>query len=238
MSPGSETASSGGASGPPRARVRTVADQVASSLREMILLGDLTPGSHVTHDRLATELGVSTMPVREAMLRLSHEGLLESSRGRSYRVPRTRKQDILDIYWLQATLAGELTARACTQLDDASLRNLRRLHTAWTDALGTGSPAELERINFELHRIINTAADAPKLLTAMKATLRLIPTRFYAQHPEWADSATRSHEAIIEALAERDAGAARQQAEEHVRSAGDLLIQYFDEKGFWNVPAT
>lgn len=234
MRPGNEATSRTGG----RAQVRTVADQVAASLREMVLLGDLPPGSNVTHDRLATELGVSTMPVREAMLRLSHEGLLESRRGRSYRVATTRRQDILDIYWLQATLAGELTARACARIDDAGIERLRQLHAAWLEAFAADNSAELESINFELHRVINTAADAPKLLAAMKATLRHIPTGFYAYHPQWADAATRSHEAIIDAIALRDADAARAEAEEHVRSAGELLIQYFDEKNSWQVPAT
>lgn len=231
MSPANEATSRG------RAQVRTVADQVATSLREMILFGDLAPGANVTHDRLATELGVSTMPVREAMLRLSHEGLLESRRGRSYRVAKTRRQDILDSYWLQATLAGELTARACVHIEDDDIDRLRQLHTAWLDASAAGNSAQLESINFELHRVINTAADAPRLLAAMKATLRHIPTGFYVHHPEWADTATRSHDAIIDAIGRRDAEAARAEAEEHVRSAGELLIQYFDEKSSWNVPS-
>ena len=63
-----------------------MAEQVADLVRNMILVGDLRPGQRVTHDELAARLNVSTMPVREALLRLSYEGLIVGKANRSFHV--------------------------------------------------------------------------------------------------------------------------------------------------------
>ncbi|TCP43422.1 DNA-binding GntR family transcriptional regulator [Tamaricihabitans halophyticus] len=214
-----------------------MADQVVASLREMILLGEIAPGEQVRHEQLAEELGVSTMPVREALLRLSHEGLIETRRGRSYRVATTTREDIADIYWLQSNLAGELTARACRRVGAPELERLDQLQVEWRTAVADGDVNRLETINFEFHRLINMAAGAPKLVDMMRTTLRMIPRSFYSRHPEWTDLATPRHDAIVAALRAGDETAARREAEEHVREAGELMIQYFDERGYWRAPA-
>src|SRR4051794_30349776 len=98
--------------GRPR-RWKKLTDEATSDLRRMILVGELRPGQRATQDELATLLDVSTMPVREALLRLVNEGFIETSPNRYYRVAPITKDDINDIYWMHSMLAGELTARAC-----------------------------------------------------------------------------------------------------------------------------
>lgn len=214
-----------------------MADQVVGSLREMILLGELAPGDQLTHEQLAQELGVSTMPVREALLRLSAEGLIETRRGRSYRIATTTRDDIVDIYWLQATIAGELTARACRRMPATDLDRLDGLQEEWRAAVADNDLDRLETINFDFHRVINLAAGAPKLVDMMRTTLRMIPRSFYSQHPEWVELATPRHQAIVDALHARDEHAANHEAAEHVREAGELMIHYFDERGYWRSPS-
>ncbi|MFC4948877.1 GntR family transcriptional regulator [Pseudonocardia sp. GCM10023141] len=215
-----------------------MSDQVTDTVRRMILMGDLHPGDQITQDALAGELGVSTMPIREALLQLSHEGLITGGRGRSFRVARTTRRDIADVYWLHATLAGELTARACEQLDDEQLALLAEVHSEWKEAVRTHDVAGLETTNFEFHRIINQAAGAPTMLRLMRNTLRRIPERFYMMLPDWADTSTTSHEAILQALQARDPERARTEAANHVQESGKMLIEFFDEKGFWTAPET
>lgn len=219
-----------------RPRVRSMSDQVTDTVRHMILMGELRPGDQVTQDQLAGELGVSTMPVREALLQLSHEGFIDGGRGRSFRVARTTRGDIKDVYWMHATLAGELTARACEQLEEPDLRRLAEIHRQWQDAVRAGDGRRLESTNFEFHRLINHAADSPKLLRLMRNTVRMIPEDFYIMVASWAEAATASHGLILEALEARDAQAARAEAMRHVQQSGDLLIEFFDENGYWTAP--
>jgi DNA-binding GntR family transcriptional regulator len=219
-----------------RPRVRTVSDQVTDTIRRMILMGELHPGDQVTQDHLASELGVSTMPVREALLQLSHEGFIEGERGRSFRVARTTREDITDIYWMHSTLAGELAARAATRLDHAGLKTLADINAQWQHAAESHDEARMEEANFAFHRIINKAADAPKLLRVMEDTLRMIPEGFYAMLPNYGEAATTHHAAILRALKVRNQEEARREASRHVQESGAMLIEFFDEKGFWTTP--
>jgi DNA-binding GntR family transcriptional regulator len=216
--------------------VRSISDQVTDTVRRMILMGELHPGDQVTQDQLAGELGVSTMPVREALLQLSHEGFIVGGRGRSFRVARTTREDIADIYWMHATLSGELTARAAERLDEASLLELTEINNQWAVAAETHDEAGLETTNFEFHRLINQAADAPKLLRVMRNTLRMIPEHFYAVLPAYADASTTHHNAILRALKARNPEKARKEASRHVEESGAMLIEFFDEKGYWTTP--
>jgi len=219
-----------------RPRVRTVSDQVTDTVRRMILMGELHPGDPVAQDYLAGELGVSTMPVREALLQLSHEGFISGGRGRSFRVARTTREDVADVYWMHAILAGELTARAAARLDEAGLARLAEVHDEWQKAAENHDEAGLEATNFEFHRVVNQAADAPKLLRVMRNTLRMIPEHFYAMIPDYAVAATERHGAILRALESHDAERARAEASKHVEESGALLIEFFDEKGYWTTP--
>jgi DNA-binding GntR family transcriptional regulator len=202
----------------------------------MILMGDLRPGEHVTQDYLAKELGVSTMPVREALLQLSHEGFIISGRGRAFRVARTTRQDIADVYWMHSTLAGELKARACDHMDAETLEQLDAIHAAWVASVREREPAAMQETNFEFHHVINHVASSPKLLLLMRNTLRMIPERFYSMLPEWPSSSTDYHQEILDALHAGDRQRAAAAASEHVQEAGRMLIQFFDEKGFWTAP--
>lgn len=222
----------------PRARVRSVSEQVTDTIRLMVLMGKLPAGTTVTQDFLAKELGVSTMPVREALLQLSHEGFIISGRGRSFRVAHTTRRDIADVFWVHATLAGELTARACARIDKQTIGALEAIHEKWLAAVQSHNSTELTETNFEFHRLINHAAASPKLLLLMRNTLRMIPSGFYSMLPEWSESSTNYHRGILDALRDGDAERARQQAYDHVLEAGKMLISFFNEKGYWTHPET
>jgi DNA-binding GntR family transcriptional regulator len=215
-----------------------MAEQVTDLVRNMILVGELRPGQRVTHDDLAARLNVSTMPVREALLRLSYEGLIVGRANRSFHVAEATRDDVADIYWMHGVLAGEITARAAKRADDDLVTALREIQQAWGDAdASAGGHAErLDDLNGQFHRHINRAAASPKLLVMLRNTLRLIPEHFYALLPAWSTASLRSHQEIIDAIAARDGDAARAAAERHVHEAGELLIEHFDDLGFWNLP--
>ncbi len=219
-------------------RRRTLAVEVADVLREMILVGELAPGQRTTQDELAQRLDVSTMPVREALLRLASEGFVEAAPNRSFAVARTSRRDIQDVYWMHAIVAGELTRRACERMDDELLGRVRRRAEAFSAALHAADDQALEQANWRFHQEINRAADAPKLLLVLRTTLRFIPRGFYALLPAWGHVSEQGHARIVEALGRRDPDAARAAAEEHVREAGDLVIELFSAKGYWTRPGS
>jgi DNA-binding GntR family transcriptional regulator len=213
------------------------ADDVVGCLRRMILVGELPPGSRTTQDELAQRLGMSTMPVRKALLQLAAEGLIEVSPRRSFRVVQTTPDDIRDVYWIQARIAGELAHRAAQVIDGDGLAELARAHGAFSDACAAGRPADQEAANWRFHRVVNRAAASPKLLLTLRTALRFIPDDFYCLVPDWAPVSEQGHRRILDALAARDPEEARAAAEDHVREAADLLLSSFSAKGFWQAPA-
>jgi DNA-binding GntR family transcriptional regulator len=210
--------------------------EVADTLRDMILTGELTADAKMTQDELARLLGVSTMPVREALLRLAAEGFVDVSPSRSFTVVPTTREDIGDVFWMHATLAGELAARACRDADDALVERLRELEQGFAEARRAGDAVRMGQANWEFHRAINLAAASPKLLLVLRASLRFIPQDFYALVPEWGGTSERGHDAILEAFAKRDCAAAGRAAFAHVQEAGELLIRFFTERGYWTRP--
>jgi DNA-binding GntR family transcriptional regulator len=202
----------------------------------MILVGELPPGSRATQEELARRLGVSTMPVRKALLRLAAEGLIEVSPRRSFRVVQTTPDDIRDVYWIQARIAGQLAHRAAGVVEGDGLAELAKAHDAFSEACAIGRPADLEAANWRFHRLVNRAAASPKLLLTLRTALRFIPDDFYCLVPDWAPVSERGHRRILDALAARDPDEARAAAEHHVREAAELLISSFSAKGFWLAP--
>jgi DNA-binding GntR family transcriptional regulator len=214
-------------------RPPTKGEHVANILRRMILVGELPPGERLTQDDLAERLGVSTMPIREALLRLVPEGLVEVTSGR-FSVVRSEATDILDAYWVHARIAGELTARSCDT--DSSGRLADRLHAVnddYLDAAATNDRPRMEALNWQFHRHINTAAKAPKLLLVLRTVLRSVPDGFYSLLDGWAEASKRGHGDILDAFDARDPQAAGEAAHDHVVEAGQMLRERFWTEGVW-----
>lgn len=116
-------------------------DEVASYVREMIMSGEVRPGEFLRMEPIAEAVGVSNTPVREGLLALSSEGLVELVPRRGFAVAPFSRQDVRDIFWAQAKLAGELAARAAKKLTPAQIAGLEQNVQLYTAALKAGDEA-------------------------------------------------------------------------------------------------
>lgn len=96
-------------------------DQVTSAIRQAILNGELKPGSPFATTELAAALGVSIIPVREALQRLSLQGLVELRPAKAAMVTALSKDDLSEIYHLRALIEGDLAERGCGELTVADV---------------------------------------------------------------------------------------------------------------------
>jgi DNA-binding GntR family transcriptional regulator len=215
-----------------RVKSRSLGKQVAEAVRHMILVGELLPGEIVTQEHLAGLLSVSTMPVREALLSLAHEGLIEARPNRSFQVARTTRADIEDIYRVHAFIAGELTARAAKTASLSLIEELRDIQRMW----GTADPSQLADLNWRFHRAVHTAAESPKLSLILRNITRYIPQSFYTLVDGGPEFVERSHAELLGGIEARDPVRSREAAERNVLAAGQLLIDYFLERGYWASP--
>ena len=152
---------------------RTMAEEVANELRRQVLSGELAYGQKLAQDKVATTLGVSTMPVREALLRLAAEGLVVAERNRSFVVARNTPADVRDAYWIYGQLIAELAGRACRKAGPAALPELVALREPFVAF--AGDAAKRFDANWQFHSIVNAAAGSPRLLLILRSILRTLP---------------------------------------------------------------
>src|SRR5690348_2242004 len=106
-------------------------DAAAAYLREQILTGRLTPGTRVDQDEISEALGMSRLPVREALIELAHESLIDAVPRRGAFVAPLERTDILDHYRIFGLIAGLAASRAASALTDAQLVQLRGIHESF-----------------------------------------------------------------------------------------------------------
>lgn len=211
-------------------RRRNLAEDVADHIRQEILAGRMRPGDRIDQDAIATQLGVSRLPVREAIISLDQEGLIESIPRRGAYVTRLEREDIADHYQLFGQVAGLAAARAVTRLDDAGLAELIALHESMhaTEDLETQ-----QRLNHEFHRRINTAAASQRISGMLRLLSRSLPMPYVDFPQEWLREADRQHQEIIDAFRRRDTLAAQRSMEQHISASGRHAIDVLDAMGFF-----
>ncbi|CAH0137021.1 GntR family transcriptional regulator [Rhodococcoides fascians] len=195
-----------------------LSEDVAVSIRRRIVAGALKPGTFVRIDETAAELGVSATPVREALVSLRGEGLLESVPHRGYRVVELTQQDIHDIFWLQGTIAAALAERASRRVTAEHLQQLTTLNDDLRGAVTRADADAVERCEFEFHRAINKIAGGTTLAWFLLGAVKYTPTHLHASDTDWGRRAVRGHEELIEAMRRAD----------H-RAAGELMRHQFTD---------
>ena len=186
----------------------SVVDQVTKEIRRSILSGSLSPGQEFSLREIAGELGVSFIPVREALRRLEGQGLVVTERGKSaYVVPLTH-EDLHGIYRLRRQLEPEIAARSCLLLNDEQFEDLDEIAKTFADErLGIDAIYEAHRnFHLELLRPAATSWDIQTLETLWHAAERYIRLAFSGldAKPHEHDRREHAHHELIDTFRSRD----------------------------------
>ncbi|GAB3277563.1 GntR family transcriptional regulator [Actinocorallia lasiicapitis] len=198
------------------------------------MYGQVRPGQFLRLERLAAEFGISVTPVREALQSLRSEGFVELEPRRGFVVAELSRQDIDDLFWIQALISQELSARACRQLTPALLAELEEIHARMVGAVAARSFELVEDHNDRFHRVVHQAGASRKLAWVLGAVTRYFPSGFYARIPGWPEASAQGHTAMMEAFRQGDPQAAAAATRMHVVRAGDLLMEHLERQGLWN----
>lgn len=211
---------------PPPTSLKTTAVQ---EIRRRIFAGELRPGDKIDQDEIADSLGISKLPVREALIALELESIVDMPPRRGAFVAPMTRDDVRDHYWLLGVVSGLAAARAAARIPESSLDALGRI----LDRMATVSSRDRETLNFEFHRMINRASGSRRLLTELKVLGSAGPHGFYETHDDWSDTADRDHREILAALRDRDVATTRAVTEEHFLHGGDRAVHMLESRGFW-----
>src|ERR1700691_701163 len=180
-----------------------LSDEVAGHLRAAIMSGALRPGTFIRLDETAAKLGVSATRVREALLKLRGEGMVQLEPHRGHVVLPLSRQDIDDIFWMQATIARELAASAAQRITDAEIDDLEHLTDVLTTAVAAADIEAIAATEFAFHRAFNQATGRIKLAWFLLHVARYMPLMVYAADTKWGAAALRNHRERIAALPRR-----------------------------------
>lgn len=208
----------------PATRSHNSANVIADRLRASIRLGELLPGTRLVQEKLAAELQVSRIPLREALHTLAAEGLIEVLPQRGMHVAELSRADIENLFELRLQLEPELAeeiVRGCRDRDVDELQSLAdEMRAKGPDASGRAA------LNYQFHRRIYE-------LSERRLSLRFIDQLLHLVEPysrRWVHSGhelTRiddEHAKMVEALRTHDAELLRQMIVAHIEGARDHVL--------------
>jgi GntR family transcriptional regulator, gluconate operon transcriptional repressor len=202
-------------------------ESVLSSLRLAIVTGSLPPGTHLVESDLAARLNVSRGPIREALTRLEHEGLVVNYPYRGRFVASVSAEDVREVYELRRLLESRAIESLAGRLATDELNALRELCAQMTQALSEGQNEAFADLDVEFHRKLVTMSGRERLLkmwsqlAGVTHAFIVINTR---NDPDNIRQIAASHELIVDALARDDVQTAADTMQVHLRKAEvDLL---------------
>ena len=206
----------------------SLATEAYSVVRQRILRGELMLGQAISRRKLAAELGMSFLPVTEALLRLELEGMLESRPRAGTRVRIPSSNDVIGIYVIREALEVQAALLFGAHATSAERSELRRL-AARVDALSLQADRSIYMtVHHKLHYRIAECARCDALTEAIEKTHALSSLWFCVMRkPAPGDSSTR-HQDLIEALLSGDANRAAAAVRAHVAVGRQRALQVLE----------
>jgi len=200
-------------------------------LREAILGGTLLPGTRISEPGLAESLGISRTPVREALQRLSQEGLVELSPNKGARVRVITPREVREVYEVRALLEAEGARLAAQRASEAELEALAQRLEA-LDRIPAEQYPEQMRVDFEFHSLLMEASHNRTLARVyqdLRSGLALVRAhqQTLSQHPKTREQ----HRQILQALQVREAERAARAAKAHVLYFMEVVLEAAQRQG-------
>ena len=195
-------------------------DVVFNTLREAILKGDLKPGERLMELQLASKLGVSRTPIREAIRMLEQEGLAVTTPRKGAEVAKMTLKDMEDVLEIRASLDEFASQLATVRITEEQLMRLKQRKQDFENSVKSGNVKMIAEADVEFHDVIYEATNNPKLVTMLN-NLREQIYRYRIEYLK--DSATyptliKEHEEIYQSLLERNAESALKATMVHVEN--------------------
>lgn len=184
-------------------------------IRSMVLAGELLPGQKVHQSDLAEQLGVSRIPVREALAKLHAEGVLEHRPNTGFTVARFNGEDLAEIYLMRRLLETELIR--ATDLSQVDVPRMRALHEEMATVSPVTEPEDFQRLNQAMHFVL---FDASSLELVRQEVRRLwymsgFYRALYLYEADRSASLQAEHLRIIEAVEQNDHDRVILEADQH-----------------------
>jgi len=211
---------------------KTVAMLALEALREKILRGEYAEGEPLRQDALAAELGVSRIPIREALRQLEVEGLVTFSPHVGAVVSALSLGEIEELFELRAMIESDLLRRAMPRMDAHCIERAADTLDLYEEALREGDIGAWGEMNWQFHSALYAPAGRPLTLGIVQnlhnQSDRYLRMQLALTHGE--SRASEEHRAILEAVREGAVQEAAALLERHILGAGRALGEFLREQ--------
>lgn len=207
----------------------TSTQQVADHIRRLIFEGGLRVGDRVPQDEIAADLGVSRVPVREAVIALDREGWVMIQPHRGAFVVGLDENSTRDHYELLGRVYGYGARRAAERASAQDIAELARLNR---DLQATADPEEYRELSVEfLRRVVVLARSRRVSATVRLMAVSIVPGNFFDQIPEAIGVHKRHFRVLMRALKAGDGETAEQELIALLGEESDLVVALLTERG-------
>lgn len=203
-------------------------DQVVAHVLELLLSGRLRSGDRVDRSAIATALGLSRVPVQEALVQLERDGIFETRYHRGAFVQRFDAEVLREHHEVHALLVGAAYARAAADRSPEFLAELESLTRALREL--TDTPAYLATVDRHRQIIVTTYA-GPRLQAAIRSSNSFMPASFWLHYPQAPAILQPFVEAVTAAIRDGRPDKARRTALDCTDLMADVLIEDLNRRG-------
>jgi phosphonate utilization transcriptional regulator len=200
-------------------RQQSLTSLVQREIERRILAGELVPGAKLNEAELACAMGISRGPVREAFRALEQAGLVHTEKNRGVFVRQVSLEEANEIYEVRAALEAQIGRLAAQRARPEQLERLRGIVKRMHAVVRSRDPDAYFPLNLEFHETLAEACGNRALTTNYRRVvneLNLYRREAISRNVEIIPVSTREHEAIVDAIAKRDAALAGRLLYDHV----------------------
>jgi len=211
---------------------QTTSDLIAAQLRQEILRGQVSPGSALRQEALAKRFSVSRIPVREALRALERDGLVAVHPNRGAYVVELSVEQIEEITDLRILIEADLIARSVPRMSDT---DVCAVASAAAAAAAISTTPDWNEGDRRFHEIMYVPAARPQQLAIALALRRSVERYWaiYGQLPARRTEWLKDHTNLVAACRDRDVKRAKRELVDHIRRAGEFLVERLQASGQW-----
>ena len=205
---------------------------VFQTLRGAILKGDLKPGERLMELQLASKLGVSRTPIREAIRMLEQEGLAVTIPRKGAEVAKMTEKDMEDVLEIRLSLEGLAVRLSCEKITPAALQELKVAMEDFEAKTRSGQFVEMAKADVKFHEILYKASNNPKL----QQLLNNLREQMYRYRVEYLKDDSiyprliEEHQKMYDALKSKDSKLAESYVERHLHNQAEAAKKIIREQ--------
>ena len=213
---------------------KSLKEEIFDVLHEKIIAGKVLPGEWLRQDDIATQLGVSMTPVREALDLLVSVGLAERVPYRGVRVPQPSADDIAEAYAMRLLLEAAGARAAALKREQAQVDELKRILSRMKGLLTLNDMSALRQLSRQFHQSVVAIGENSSLDRLYGMVMNSFPDwmlyEYLFRHTDLLESSLsdeyQEHMALVDAIEAGDADLAERMAVAHIRQLGEDLAEY------------